>query len=141
MTLPITHTPSAQEKASAQQLQQLLQGTQPIEVQIGSQTVTLPAALAGLLGQVAAGVAEGRPLAVVALDQQLTTQEAADLLGVSRPYLIRELLDTRQLPYRLVGSHRRLRLGDVLSFQQGDRQRREALANALSTQAQELGLY
>ena len=141
MTLPITHTPSPQEQASAQRLQQLLQGAQAVEVQIGDQTLTLPAALAHLLGQVAAGVAQGHPLAVIALDEQLTTQEAADLLGVSRPFLIREWLDTRQLPYRLVGQHRRLRLGDVLNFQRTDRQRREALADQLSTQAQELGLY
>jgi excisionase family DNA binding protein len=141
MTLPITHAPSAQEQATALQLQQLLQSAEPLQMQIGNQSLTLPATLTHLLGQVLRGVAQGQALAVLSLDQELTTQEAADLLGFSRPFLIRELLDTQQLPYRRVGKHRRLRLRDVLAFQRQDRQRREALADALSTQAQELGLY
>jgi excisionase family DNA binding protein len=71
---------------------------------------------------------------------ELTTQEAADLLGVSRPYLIK-LLEEGALPCTLTaGSHRRLRLADVLAYRRvRDRERRAAL-DEMSAEAERLGL-
>lgn len=80
-------------------------------------TVTLPAELVDLLAVAAAGLASGCAVTLTRHEQTVTTQEAADLLGISRPTLVR-LLDHGVLPYDQPGSHRRLRLRDVLAFRQ-----------------------
>ncbi|MEJ7799936.1 MAG: helix-turn-helix domain-containing protein [Ilumatobacter sp.] len=79
-------------------------------------------------------------MSVSALDAELTTTEAADLLNVSRPHLIKQL-EAGALGYRMVGTHRRIRLLDVIAFR--DRQAAEAddaLAE-LTRQAEDFGLY
>lgn len=79
-------------------------------------TVTLPDELVEVLGVAAAGLASGCAVTLTRHEQTVTTQEAADLLGISRPTLVR-LLDHGVLPYDQPGSHRRLLLRDVLAFQ------------------------
>ena len=73
-------------------------------------------------------------------DDEMTTQEAADYLNVSRPYLIR-LLDEGKIPSRLVGSHRRVRKADVFSYDEEiSRFRKQGLAE-LAEEGQRLGLW
>jgi excisionase family DNA binding protein len=69
----------------------------------------------------------------------LTTQQAADLLNVSRPFLIR-LLEDNKIPFRLVGQHRRVRFDDLLAYQRKDDQERRRVAEDLTADAQELGM-
>ncbi len=85
-------------------------------------------------------MAEGGGVAVLPLDAELTTQEAADLLGISRPSLVK-LLDRGAIPYRTIGVHRRLRAIDVLAHRKArDTKRRRAL-DKLAAENQRLGLY
>jgi excisionase family DNA binding protein len=77
----------------------------------------LPAELAEVVGLAAAALAEGRPVTLSCHEPVLSTQEAADLLGVSRPTLVR-LLDHGVIPYDQPGRHRRVRLADLLAHQQ-----------------------
>ena len=103
-------------------------------------TVDVPAELVGALHAIVRHLQAGHGVAVASLQSELTTVEAADLLNVSRPHLIK-LLDGGALPFRMVGTHRRLRLVDVLGYR--DRQEavaREALVG-LTRQAEDLGLY
>lgn len=79
-------------------------------------------------------------MTVAPVHAELTTQQAAELLNVSRPYLIR-LLEANQIPYRKVGSHRRIRLVDVLEYQRLDEARRRDAQRELTRQAEELGFY
>jgi excisionase family DNA binding protein len=77
--------------------------------------VVLPAELVEVLAVAAAGLASGCAVTLTRHEQTVSTQEAADLLGISRPTLVR-LLDHGVLPYDQPGSHRRLLLRDVLTF-------------------------
>ena len=102
--------------------------------------IPLPRPLRLLLLQGAEALLDGRAVLVTPLDKELTTTEAARLLNVSRPYLYR-LLDAGAIPATWTGTHRRIKLRDLLAYrQQRDAARREALAE-LTRLSQEYGLY
>ena len=86
-----------------------------------------------------AEMAQGHGVALLPVQAELTTQQAADLLKVSRPYLIR-LLEDRRIPFRLVGQHRRVRFDDLLAYQRKDDEERRRVADELTADAQELGM-
>ena len=102
--------------------------------------VALPSTVVQLLRQVVGTLAKGDALKLVAVHQELTTQQAADLLNVSRQYLVR-LLDEGKLAYHKTGTHRRLKLEDVLEYRRRrDSERKQSLAE-LSRMTQEFGGY
>ncbi|BDA69339.1 hypothetical protein CAL7716_035050 [Calothrix sp. PCC 7716] len=103
------------------------------------ETVTIPAAALNLLIEILTQMAAGNAVSVVSMKKELTTQEAADILQVSRPFLV-ELLESGEIPYRKVGSRRRVLTQDVISYKNRiDAARMETLAE-LSAQAQELNM-
>jgi excisionase family DNA binding protein len=100
----------------------------------------LPASVVQLLAQAIHELARGNAVTLVPVESELTTQQAADLLNVSRPFLIK-LLDQGEIPCHRAGTHRRVRAADLLAYR--DRRsiaRREALAE-MAREAQEMGLY
>ena len=101
--------------------------------------VVLPRAALDALAQILRHMSLGRGVSVVPSNAELTTQQAADMLNVSRPFLI-GLLEAGEIPYRKVGTHRRIKAEDLLTYQrQDDRDRREA-ADELTSLTQEMGL-
>lgn len=101
------------------------------------QTLTLPASAVRLLVRLLSEMAAGNAVALIPVQAHLTTQQAAEALGVSRPFLIK-LLDKGHIPSRKVGTHRRVLLSDLMAYKQKqDRQRLKAL-DELAAQAQEL---
>ena len=93
-----------------------------------------------LLERVAEVMARGDSITLVPLGKEVTTQQAADLLNVSRQYLVR-LLENDRLPFRKVGKHRRLRIEDVLEFKERRDKDRRAGLRELSRMTQEFGGY
>ena len=92
-------------------------------------------ALTELLEEMAAG----RAVMLIPVAAELTTQEAADLLNVSRPYFVK-LLDDGKIPCRTVGRYRRVRYEDLMKYQQLADAKRQTAMDSLVAQAQELGL-
>ena len=93
-----------------------------------------------LLTQALAQMAEGHAVTLLPLDAELSTQQAADLMGVSRPYFVK-LLEEGRIPFRKVGAHRRVRAEALRHYlSEYQRQGLEALA-AMTAEAQQMGLY
>jgi excisionase family DNA binding protein len=103
-------------------------------------SAALPDELRTVLATVVSSMHRGQAVTLAPLALRLTTQEAADVLGVSRPTLIK-LLEQGRIPYETPNRHRRIRLVDLLAYQETRRgERREALGE-LAREAQELVLY
>ena len=102
--------------------------------------IELPPASLRLIGQLLGLMSEGRPFTLMPEKQELTTVEAANFLNVSRPFVIKEI-DAGHIPHRLVGSHRRVLLSDLLRYAQEMQTGREAALDDLSQLSQELGDY
>ena len=103
------------------------------------EVLTVPRGAVELLARILAHMANGQAVSVVPANAELTTQQAADLLNVSRPFLI-GLLDAREIDYRLVGKHRRIRAESLLAYIRADDQRRRQAADELTALNQEMGL-
>ena len=101
--------------------------------------VSLPEPAIVLLRSILSHLADGSAVSLVPVHAELTTQQAADLLRVSRPYLV-TLLDQRVLPYRLVGTHRRVRASDLLAYKRKEDEVRRQAIRELTQEAQDLGL-
>ena len=99
----------------------------------------LPASAFSLLVRALEEIGEGHAVALMPLLAELTTQEAASLLNVSRPFLIRQL-DEGLIPHRKVGTHRRLALSDVLAYRESMKAGRRAALDALTEDAQRLNM-
>ena len=102
--------------------------------------VEVPASVVDVVKEVLDHLRRGERVRVIPEDVEITTQQAADLLNVSRPYLV-GLVDRGEIPSRKVGSRRRLKLADVLLYRDVDLARRKRAVDELAAEAQALGLY
>lgn len=111
-----------------------------VEVRVGKGApLVLPALSARLLADILALIGAGKAVAVLPVDTELTSQQAAEVLNVSRPYLVK-LLDEGKLPHRKVGTRRRVLLCDVLAYKKQVADARAKVLDELATQAQELNM-
>ena len=141
-TLP-SDTEAALAKEAGRLLASRLGGDDPMRVRIvdgaSREIVKIPAPALRLLVRVLEEMAHGNAVTVIPVRAELTTQEAAEMLNISRPSLI-HLLDDGKIAYRRVGTHRRVRFESLVKYKrQADAARRAALAE-LAAYDQELGM-
>ena len=102
--------------------------------------VPLPEEVYKVLTAVVEALREGKVITVVPQAQRLTTQEAADFLGISRPTLVK-LLDRGKIPFEQPGRHRRILFSDLLSYVRRRREERTAALDRMTEEASEAGIY
>jgi len=139
--------PNPEEVEQSKQILEAVCGTRVVELAIrikdrsgASKTLALPARVGHFVLEALSEVASGNAVRLLQIRRELTSHEAAELLNVSRTFLI-GLLEKGAIPHRLVGSHRRIGLTDLLTYKaKTDVQRKEAL-DVIAAEAQELKLY
>jgi excisionase family DNA binding protein len=105
----------------------------------GGEMLRLPKAVSELLYHLLTEMAQGNAVTLFPIHAELTTQEAADYLNVSRPYLIR-LLEEGKIKFNMVGTHRRVKFGDLEAFRKSSEDERKRVMDDLAAQAQQLGM-
>jgi excisionase family DNA binding protein len=136
--------PTAQEAAlarvSGQRLSRFRNRSRPLSIRIvdaeQEQPLELPAGAVTLLMDILEAMAAGRGVSIIPENAELTTVQAAAILNVSRPYLIK-LLTEGSLPHRKVGKHRRILMEDVMNYKNRIDHEREVVLDQLAAEAQE----
>lgn len=153
MTLPAfaepfgDRLPSADERAAANQLRQILasqtgvgagQKLRVLDENNRAAEIVLAPALSQLLMELLRHVGSGDAVTLVPVSQMLTTQQAADILNVSRPYLV-SLLDRGEIEHHMVGRHRRIRAEHLFDYKKRrDAQRARSLSDLAAMDAENL---
>ena len=135
-------TPYQEEKQLIEKLKHLFEASNshPVLISSTGEEILLPESVYRALHQVIQAMALGKSITIISHDQEMTTQEEADFLNVSCPYLIK-LLEQGKVPYIKVGSHRRIRFQDLANYkQQRDKKCRKHL-NELTAFLQDEGFY
>jgi excisionase family DNA binding protein len=117
------------------------QDDQPISVHVevgDDDALVVPRPVAVMLAQVLQLLADGQGVQIMPDRAMLTTQQAADTINVSRPYLI-GLLERGKIPYEMVGTHRRIAFADLLEYKRKDDQQRRAALEELTVLGEEVG--
>lgn len=104
-----------------------------------SESLTVPRSAVVLLARILAHMAAGQGVSIVPSNAELTTQQAADMLNVSRPFLI-GLLDQNEIEFRKVGKHRRIKAESLLTYMRADDHIKQSAADELTQLNQDLGL-
>lgn len=118
-------------------------GADPVKIQgelAGADALVVPREATVLLAKVLGYLANGEGVNVIPETAELTTQQAAEFLNVSRPYVVK-LLESGEIPFRLVGTHRRVRFRDLSEYKSRDDLARRRAADELTVLTQELRLY
>lgn len=138
-SLEVDQTEAAADAARA--LVMLLRESEPqVELRTNEgEAITVPTPAFRLFIDLLTLLANGDGVVLIPEHAELSTQQAADLLNVSRPYVV-QLIEERKLPARRVGTHRRVLLRDLLEYKRRDDTEREAVLQELADEAQRLGL-
>lgn len=138
--LPPNEKESSIARVSKQLLSRHAREDEPLTVRVidsdHEEPIELPAGAVTLLMDILGAMASGQGITLIPENAELTTVQAADILNVSRPFLIK-LLEEDKIPYRKVGKHRRIRMEDVMNYKQVADQERESILDELVADAQE----
>ena len=110
-----------------------------LTIQDSEEAITIPFKALKLLKIILNNMAQGKSIALLPTDAEITTQQAAEILNVSRPHVIK-LLEKGEIPFKKVGSHRRILLQDILDYEVKVKAKRKKQLNSLAKEAQQLNL-
>jgi excisionase family DNA binding protein len=105
-----------------------------------SEDIILPGHIMAMLLKISTEMSQGKAISLIPINAELTTQEAANMMNVSRPYLVK-LLEQKTIPFHKVGTHRRIYLKDLLTYMEENDKARSQTLDELAALSQELGLY
>jgi excisionase family DNA binding protein len=130
------------ERPALNNIGYLLENTSYVPKLVGphGEEIELPQSLFIMLRQIVHYLLNGRAVTIVPLNKELTTQEAADILNVSRPYLIK-LLEQEMIPYTKIGTHRRIRFTDLLEYKKRHDEELQRGLEEITRLSEEMGLY
>lgn len=131
-----------QETEAIKKLQQILSIESPQVKLVASngEEIFIPESVYNLLGQIVRAMASGQAVSIVTHNRELTVHQAADLLNVSRSFIVK-LLDEGAIPYIEVGSRRRILFQDLMTYKQQRKVQRRQLLDELIEMTEEAGLY
>ena len=110
-----------------------------ITIEETEEVITIPEKAFSMLISIVSSMSEGKSVVLTPTNSELTTQQASDRLNISRPHLVK-LLENNTIPFKRVGSHRRILVKDILRYEKKQQRIREEQLSFLSSQAQELNL-
>lgn len=111
-----------------------------IEIEETRDKIVIPSRALQLLGDILKAMSEGKPISIVPVATEVTTQKAAEILGCSRPHLVK-LLEEGEMEFIKVGKHRRIMFEDVLKYKQKMKEEQKKHIIDMMNQDEELGLY
>lgn len=111
-----------------------------IEIEETSERIKIPLKALRLLSQILKATSQGKPISIVPIATEMTTQAAAELLGCSRPHLVK-LLEGGKIPFTKVGRHRRVKFEDVMKYKKQLKAKQEQFLKDMMKSDEELGLY
>jgi excisionase family DNA binding protein len=137
-----TTLPSTEDSALAQEAARAIAARQPSELRVrldDGQELVLPKAATRLIAHLLTEMAQGNAVTIIPVHANLTTQDAADYLNVSRPHIVK-LLEEGKIAYHMAGTHRRIKFQDLAGYKIASEKRRREIMGELATQAQEEGM-
>lgn len=126
--------------ALAEALEQLHIENPEIEIEETQERIQVPLKALKLLAEILRVTSEGKPISIIPIATEMTTQAAADLLGCSRPHLIK-LLEKGEIEYTKVGKHRRVKFEDVMNYKKLQKEKQRELLRQMMQADEETGLY
>lgn len=130
----------ASYSALAAMLEQMNAEETEIEIEETKEKIKIPLRALKLLGDILKAMSQGKPISIVPVAIEVTTQKAAEILGCSRPFLVK-LLEDGKIEYTKVGKHRRLKFEDVLKYRQSMKAQQKKNIIDIMNADEETGLY
>ena len=121
-------------------LEQISADETEIEIEETKEKIKVPLKALKLFGDILKSMSEGKPVSIVPVETEVTTQKAAEILGCSRPHLVK-LLEDGEIVYTKVGKHRRIRLEDVLKYQKQMKENQKRKIIEIMNFDEQKGLY
>lgn len=126
--------------ALAEVLKQLKTEEPQIEVEETNEQIKIPLRALKLLSEILEAMSKGQPISIVPMAMEVTTQKAAEILGCSRPFLVK-LLEKGEIPFTKIGRHRRVKMEDILTYKNKQKQEQKKYLIEMMQNDEEIGLY
>ncbi len=126
--------------ALASVIEQLKSENPEIEIEETQERIKVPLSALKFLGEILKAMSQGKPFSLVPVATEVTTQKAAEIIGCSRPHLVK-LLEEGQIEYTKVGKHRRVKLEDVMKYKKRMKRTQKQNIIDIMKSDEELGIY